>query len=142
MKDVQMKQTAKKLVELLNNYHVFSSSDFVIRTVKQTLRGSWYVGKLVELGYKKCIYINMEGYGFMVVLDDCTIASGENIMILTAFESMAYELSSSPDICWWETICDNRNWKLYSEDEGSEDGLIICQNLRALNDYITNLLDH
>lgn len=142
MKDVQMKQTAKNLVELLNNYNVFSSSDFTIRPITQTLRGSWYVGKLIELGYKKCIYINMEGNGFMVVLDDCTIASGENIMILTAFEAMAYTLSDSPDICWWADICDNPNWKLYSEDESSEDGLIICKNLRALNDYANYLLEH
>lgn len=138
MNDVLMKQTTEKVIAILENIGITATSDLVVRPINKTLRGSWYVNKLHELGYKDCTYINLSSNGFLVVLNDCSIASGENIMIRTAFENIAIELNEDNEL-WYEFIWDNPHWKLYNEDE--EDGLIICTNFATFVSYLDELTE-
>lgn len=138
MKDVQMKQTAKRVVAILNNIGIPANSDLKIRPITETLRASWYVHELLHLGYEKCVYIDLHDNGFLVILDDYSIASGQNIMILTAFENLAIELTSGEECTWYEIMWDSPHWKIYNDDE--EDGLIICTDPTAFASYLDYLL--
>lgn len=140
MKDVMMVQTAKRVVALLTNIGIPVESDFKIRLISDTLRGSWYVNELLYLGYEKCVYINLHSNGFLVILDDYSIASGQNIMILTAFENLAIELMGDGADLWYELIWDNPYWEAYNDDE--EDGLIICRNTDSFVSFLDYLLEH
>lgn len=81
---------ARQLCGYLNEKGIKTESDFVLRSIDKTLRGSWYVDKVKQCGHTDCIHIEIDDenyHCFFVVCEDGTIMTGGNIFIWDAFRT-------------------------------------------------------
>lgn len=138
-----IKETAQKVYRLLESYGIKTNVAERIDRPENILRASWYVDKLVELGYEKCLHVGLESedgfsLGFIAVLDDGKIMSGSNFMISDAFTSLGIELGA--DECEVIDRLISSDFERYAEDELSgEDGCIICPSYERFRDFIMEL---
>ena len=130
-------QCVKRIVNALRDLGVTVETDYQFDEIDNVLRQSWYVWKVKQLGHTHCCHINLSTGGFIAVLEDCTVMSGANIMILTAIENLSYEFDAS---FWTEFFEDldffqfedettqeatlRSDWKIYSRNEDFEDYLL------------------
>lgn len=134
---------ARRICKMLKPYGIRTNVAERIDRPENILRASWYVDKLVELGYERCLHINLESedgfsLGFIAVLDGGKIMSGSNFMISDAFTSLGIELGA--DECEVIDRLITSDFERYAEDEFSgEDGCIICPSYEQFRDFIMEL---
>lgn len=99
--------------------------------IRQILRASWYVDRLIELGYESCVYISFDGSTFFAVLDNGDIATGANCMLSDAWQIIALDTG-------WDcsTCIGNKGVTIYEED----DDMLIITTLEAFNENIKQAL--
>ena len=118
-----MFRTARNLCRGLDKYGIKASYDQRVASVPETLRGCWYVPKLMQMGVKECIYINLpEGDGFFIVTDDCKVATGGNVMIVDAIQSIMIDIAEVDD---YGDYFLRFKWHGHPEYEGSEWGVMM-----------------
>ena len=124
---------ANKLVKMLTDMGC-ETKTFSYRPIRETLRSSWYVKKVLELGHTDCICIDVDYddffMGFFCVLENGKIMTGENCMISNPFSSIPIEKGNS-EVYYFENY-----FKVYGRDEFYEDVLIISDLKSALK-YFT-----
>ena len=122
-----MRRTAKNLIALLKKYDVKAETDYAIKPVNKTLRMSWYVPKMMEMGYTECIFIDITDEwvgGFFIITDTCEVVTASNFMIIDAVESL---------FAWRGEIEDTHSayhrfkWHGPQESEDSETGIIATE---------------
>ena len=117
-------KVAKRLVEYLTNLGCECKTNYEYKPIQETLRNSWYVKKVLEIGHTDCIFIDVDhddfGMGFFAVLEDGTIMTGENIMIKSPF------IMLPPSLGNFECYYFEEYFKVYGRDEDFEDVLIIA----------------
>lgn len=134
---------ARRICNLLKPYGIKCKVAERIDRPEKMLRESWYVHKLVELGYEKCLHIDLDSeggssIGFLSVLDGGKIMSGCNVMIADAFTMLGIELGA--DDCEVIDYLIASDWERYSMDEYSpEDGCIICPNYEQFRDFVMDI---
>ena len=97
-------RVAYEVADMLHRIGVKTLSDYKEKPIKTTLRGSWYVRKLLERGHTDCVHIDLDNLcGFIVVTEDGHIMSGSNIMVADAFGCIAqdYGLPIEPIYDMW-----------------------------------------
>lgn len=136
-------EIARRICKLLKPYGIECEVDGRIDRPENILRASWYVDKLQELGYERCLHIDLTGrcdfsLGFIAVLDGGKIMSGSNVMISDAFTSIAVEMGADENEVIDRLI--SSNFERYCDDECSgEDGCIICPNYEMFRDFIMDI---
>lgn len=119
-----------QIEQLINNL------GFETKTTMNTqLRYSWYVEKLIELGYNpnKVNHLELSCGGFIAQLDDNTFCSGANIMIQDALSSMCYELGI--DEFFLDEYC-----QIYSESDDNENDFLIIFSKEDFEQFIADYL--
>ena len=124
---------ANKLVKMLTEMGCETKVSSY-RPISETLRSSWYVKKVKEIGHTDCIYIDVYyddfGMGFFCVLEDGKIMTGENVMISNPFSSIPVEKGNN-EVYYFENY-----FKVYARDDFYEDILVISDLKSALK-YFT-----
>lgn len=122
-----MFRTARNLCRLMKQYGIEATYDQQVASIEDTLRYSWYVPKMKQMGYKECVYVKIKDQwvnAFFVVTDTCEVVTASNIMILDAIECLFIEKGARED---------NFNayyqfkWHGHPEYEGSEHGIIATE---------------
>lgn len=111
---------AKKLIEYLSEKGIETECDFQYKSIDETLRSSWYVSKVKEVGHTDCIHVDVKCGGFFAILESGEIMTGANVMISDAITSIIYELFGEPN---YDTLMANLN--VYTEEDYEEDVLLI-----------------
>lgn len=121
-----MRRTADSLCRLLKRYGIEAKADDKVARIEDTLRMTWYVPKMKEMGYRECIYVNMpkEVGGFFIVTDTCELVTASNIMIMDAVQCVLLEVGYDDDA----NGCFHRfKYRGLPEFEGSETGILALQ---------------
>lgn len=118
----------KKIEELINNLGFQTET-----TMNTQLRYSWYVGKLLELGYNPNMvnHIDVSCGGFIAQLDDDLFCSGANIMIQDALNSIGWELGIEEPYL----LIDN-DVKLYNESDDNENDYLYIFTLENFENFM------
>ena len=131
-----MKRTLNKVCLLLKKYGIQTETDGSIGSPDKILRDSWYVRKLMELGYLHCVHIDLIGENcFLAVLDEGRVMSGNNVMILDAFQSL--EEIVNPDGEYRAVEVMNRlGFEIHDNGGYDTDSCIICPDYDTFEQFI------
>lgn len=101
-------RTALILVTMLKRYGIKVTPYCTdLKPIETVLRASWYVDKIKQAGHTDCIYIGTE-CGFFVILENCEIMVGQNIMVTDAVTSLVL---SCTDFVDGADVCDV--WQMF-----------------------------
>ena len=121
-----MEKTVEKICKLLGKYGIETETDKRNDRPENILRGSWYVQKLVELGYLHCIYIDLVDENcFLAVLDGGRIMSGNNVMIMDAFQVIG-DMAESVEVWHFVDKMYELGFEIYTDDGYDTDTCIVC----------------
>lgn len=77
----------------------------------------------MQMGVNECIYINLpEGDGFFIVTNDCKVATGGNVMIVDAIQSIMIDIA---EVNEYADYFLRFKWHGHPEYEGSEWGVMV-----------------
>ena len=114
---------AKRLVKYLTSLGCDCKCDYSYKPIRETLRNSWYVKKVLEIGHTDCIFIDVDfdgfGMGFFAVLENGEIMTGENCMIKCPFSNLPIEMGNF-NCYYFENY-----FKVFAYDDFFEDVLVI-----------------
>lgn len=131
MKRLKLKTSERVAYIVCNMLHkmgIKTLSDYREKPIKTTLRGSWYVRKLLEHGHTDCVHIDLDDLrGFIVVTEDGHIMSGSNIMVADAFTCLA---------CDFKLPFGHMSRDMWTRWDGFEDAIVIC-DLRQFRKFLT-----
>ena len=137
-----MENIAKKVCSLLKGYGIKAEIGNKCDQPERILRGSWYVTKLIELGYTQCIHIGLSAsdgssLGFLAILNGGKIMSGNNIMIMDAFRAIGDEFLSDDDSVISAINADG--WEIYCDDDCDDDACIICPSYDRFQEFLETI---
>lgn len=134
LKHTRLERAFRKVRWLLDDFDIDYEVDYRCGTPEEILRGSWYVSKLMELGYREMMCVDMKGFGFLAILQDGCIMSGNNIMVMDAFRCIGIELGADDDAVI--SAINAEGWKIYCNDDFEEDACIICPSFEAFENFM------
>ena len=117
-------------------------SDTEFKPIRDVLRESWYVDKLIKLGYKNCIHLDL-GNSFIAILDDDTLMTGRNCMIGDCFDT----IMENADVPYSDAIkilkynLDRFDAQIY-EDERDDENFLVIFEICALYGIVHDLLNY
>lgn len=131
-------KTANILANLLKKHGIgVTPYDTTLKPIEKVLRGSWYVDKAKQAGHTDCVYIGTE-CGFFVVLENCEIMVGQNIMITDAITSLVL---SCTDFVDGADVCDV--WQMFRwhgwADEPYYEDYVACFEISQLRALLNKL---
>lgn len=118
-----MRRTAKRVCDILEKKGLKTSIfDDRPSPLRKILRESWYVDKMSQFGVSDVIHISVYNgnyhLGFLVITNDCKIASGCNAMINDFFSAVRIECGNFDGFYF----CDYN--MQFAGDE--DDGMAMC----------------
>lgn len=136
-----MENTLNKVCRLLNKYGIRTESDGHYDSPDKVLRDSWYVRKLMELGYSKCIHVDLVGENcFLAVLDGGRVMSGNNAMILDAFQSLEEIVNPYGEYRAVE-VMNRLGFEIHSNGGYDTDACIICPSYEVLEQFMKEVAE-
>lgn len=120
----------KEIQNIITNLGVNTTS-----TPNTQLRNSWYVEKLMELGYNpnNVNHLELSCGGFIAQIDDNLFCSGANIYITDALSSMCYELGI--DEFFVDDYC-----QIYTESDDNENDFLIIFSKEDFQEFVADYL--
>ena len=131
-----MESTLGKVCRLLKQYGIQTETDGNNGSPDKILRDSWYVRKLMALGYRQCIHVDLVDENcFLAILDNGRIMSGNNAMIQDAFQSL--EEIVNPDGEYRAVEVMNRlGFEIHDNGGYDTDSCIICPDYDTFEQFI------
>lgn len=139
LKHTKMERAFRKVRWLLDDLDIDYEVDYRCGTPEEILRGSWYVSKLMELGYREMMCVDLKELGFLAILQDGCIMSGNNIMVMDAFRCIGTELGADDDSVI--SAINAGGWRIYCKDDFEEDACVICPSFEAFEEFTYAMQD-